>query len=363
MADLNPLANPKGVKLLCELCNKPAFVQCQLCRVTYYCSREHQEADWMGIHEKICPLLIPLRSAAPFFSSDEARQKRQAEILTRQKELLELTLTTGSKLLFEGKYEQAVPAAMQALKFALDVYGSGSIELVPAYLILAESSIGLGKLVQAEEYLSQAQWAVLQKPDCSKAIRSKLNRNLGMLHAAEGNFHDALRYFSDDIYYSSDEFGTDSIQTAGGFFHMATVFHKQCQNETAESLYLEVTDIWFKHLDKIVQRMTKRPPTPKGLGIIHTKKEEPKPGLDEAQEAEARQVLHTIHELREREPPVNRDVYAKVVLTLAMLNFVMQARGRARDFASHALLALQGKEDSEVAPQILTFLKLIDVEA
>ena len=73
----------------------------------------------------------------------------------------------------------------------------------------------------------QAQWAVLQKPDCSKAIRSKLNRNLGMLHAAEGNFHDALRYFSDDIYYSSDEFGTDSIQTAGGFFHMATVFHKQ----------------------------------------------------------------------------------------------------------------------------------------
>ena len=37
----------------------------------------------------------------------------------------------------------------------MDVFGSGSIELVPAYLILAESSIGLGKLVQAEEYLSQ----------------------------------------------------------------------------------------------------------------------------------------------------------------------------------------------------------------
>ena len=46
-----------------------------------------------------------------------------------------------------------------------------------------------------------------------------------------------------------------------------------------------------------------------------------------------------------------------------MLNFVMHATGRARDFASHALLALQGKEDSEVAPQILTFLKLIDVDA
>lgn len=33
---LNPLANPKGIKLLCELCQKPAFIQCTKCRVTYY---------------------------------------------------------------------------------------------------------------------------------------------------------------------------------------------------------------------------------------------------------------------------------------------------------------------------------------
>lgn len=36
MNTINPLANPKGVKLLCELCQKPAFVQCTDCRVTYY---------------------------------------------------------------------------------------------------------------------------------------------------------------------------------------------------------------------------------------------------------------------------------------------------------------------------------------
>ena len=33
---LNPLANPKGVKKLCELCQKPAFLECLDCRVTYY---------------------------------------------------------------------------------------------------------------------------------------------------------------------------------------------------------------------------------------------------------------------------------------------------------------------------------------
>ena len=33
---LNPLANPKGVNKLCELCQKPAFLECLDCRVTYY---------------------------------------------------------------------------------------------------------------------------------------------------------------------------------------------------------------------------------------------------------------------------------------------------------------------------------------
>ena len=45
---------------------------------------EHQKADWIGIHEKICQLLIPLRTPDPFFSSQEDRQHRQAQILHRQ---------------------------------------------------------------------------------------------------------------------------------------------------------------------------------------------------------------------------------------------------------------------------------------
>lgn len=57
-------------------------------------------------------------------------------------DLIELTKTTGQKLLFEGKHEKAVPAALQSLKFAIDVYGLASINLVPSYLILGEASIG-----------------------------------------------------------------------------------------------------------------------------------------------------------------------------------------------------------------------------
>lgn len=60
----------------------------------------------------------------------------------KQKQMIELCRTEGQKLLFEGKYDRVVPAAMESLKFAIEVYGLSSIELVPSYLILGEASIG-----------------------------------------------------------------------------------------------------------------------------------------------------------------------------------------------------------------------------
>ena len=105
---INPLSNPKGIKLLCELCQKPAYIQCTQCRVTYYwwvyiyditdktlcldsydgcghCSGvEHQQTDWLGVHEKICQLLIPLRTQMPFQTSEEERENRKQWLLQKK---------------------------------------------------------------------------------------------------------------------------------------------------------------------------------------------------------------------------------------------------------------------------------------
>lgn len=48
----------------------------------------------------------------------------------------------AQKYLFEGKHEAAVPAALHSLRFRMDVHGLSSVELVPAYLLLAEASLG-----------------------------------------------------------------------------------------------------------------------------------------------------------------------------------------------------------------------------
>lgn len=60
--------------------------------------------------------------------------------------MIEFTRTIAQKLLFEGKHEQAVPAAKQLMGFSIEVHGIATIELVPAYLILGEASIGKCKL-------------------------------------------------------------------------------------------------------------------------------------------------------------------------------------------------------------------------
>lgn len=354
---LNPLSNPKGLKLLCELCQKPAFIQCTKCRVTYYCGIEHQKADWLGIHEKICQLLIPLRTPVPFMSSDEERVHRQQQLLQRQMQMIELTRTTGQKLLFEGKHDQAVPAAMQSLRFAIDVYGLASIQLVPSYLILGEASIGLGRLSQAEEYLSQAQWTVLKTPECSNAIKSKLYRNLGLLYAAKGEYEEALRQLADDIYHASEEFGTNDIRTSGGYFHMANVFFRQNRMDIADSLYEEVTGIWYEHLTHLVQTRMRSPKTPRFGPLAQIDDED---NLDEAQEAEAVQVLNAIYDMRENQPSKRPELMAKVAHSLAMLHYLLHDTDKAKEFGRKAVAASEGVQEEEFSRNIVEFLKVCE---
>lgn len=44
----------------------------------------HQRADWDSIHEKICQLLIPLRTTMPFYNSEEERQHGLQQLRQRQ---------------------------------------------------------------------------------------------------------------------------------------------------------------------------------------------------------------------------------------------------------------------------------------
>lgn len=69
--------------------------------------------------------------------------------------------------------------------------------------VLSLSFLGLGRLKQAEDYLSQAQWTVVKTPECENDIKSRLYRNLGMMYATQGNDDEALRYLAEDVCFNS----------------------------------------------------------------------------------------------------------------------------------------------------------------
>lgn len=361
MSVLNPLAFPKGIKLVCEICQKPAFLQCTTCRVTYYCCIEHQRADWIGIHEKICENLLSLRTPTAFLPSEEQRQNRENNLLQQKLQLIKLTRTVGQKLLFEGKHEQAVPAAMQSLRFSIEVYGIASVELVPSYLILGEASIGLGRLLQAEEYLAQAEWSVLKTPDVQPALKSCLHRNMGLLHAAKGDFPEALRHLADDVYNASEEYGPDDIHTAGGYFHMANVFFRQGKRDIADSLYRQVTEIWVSHLSNVVQIRTRTPNNPLGVGPgAVEKEEEEEERLDESQQAEAIQVLNSIYDMREHQTSHRVQDLVSICYGLAMLYFILGGVKKAKEFGRKAVVASENNPDDTLSRSVVEFMKICE---
>uniref|UniRef100_A0A3P9IZU1 MYND-type domain-containing protein n=1 Tax=Oryzias latipes TaxID=8090 RepID=A0A3P9IZU1_ORYLA len=225
-----PLAFPKGMKKVCELCQSPACLQCAMWWVTFYCHAEYQRVDWVGIHERICKLFVPIPIVVYFHE------------LFRL-ELIEICTLVAQSKLFEGKHQEAWPAALLCLRYTEDVHGPQSVHQAHAFLLLAEANIGLGNLALAAELLSQAEWVLLETPECRNSLLQRLTRNFGCLHAATGNLEDARFYFANDIFFATVEFGVNSTVTAGSLFLMVDVFAKMKKTVITRSLYQEVRSV------------------------------------------------------------------------------------------------------------------------
>ncbi|XP_019907498.1 zinc finger MYND domain-containing protein 12 isoform X2 [Esox lucius] len=300
---LHTLANPKGVKKQCELCHKPAYLQCTKCRVTFYCDTDHQQADWVGIHEKVCQLLIPIRTTMPFHSLQADRDHHCAQIQHRQ-ELIEISRAVAQKKLFEGKYQESLPAAKLSLRCAMDVYGPSAVQLVPAYLLLAEANVGLGSLAQAEEYMSQAEWTVMKTPNCSHTVLHQLHRNLGRLYTATENLEGALLHFANDV-----------------------------------------ARTWHSHLTTLLKTHTE------GSRTLEQ-------SFDEAQQEEADQMLRAMLEIQESSPKQDKTQNALVTHCLAMLWFLCGSPEKALEFGRKALQSIQLVPDHNLTEPIQSLMQL-----
>uniref|UniRef100_A0A3P8R1D4 MYND-type domain-containing protein n=1 Tax=Astatotilapia calliptera TaxID=8154 RepID=A0A3P8R1D4_ASTCA len=311
-----PLALPKGAEKFCELCQREARLQCSKCRVTFYCAAEHQQADWVGIHERICQLLVPIRA----LTLCSLRQTSHTE--TQIKKLIEICRLVAQSKLSEGKHQEALPAAQLCLRCSIDVHGPNTVQLVPAYLLLAEAN--MGEKQAQNDFLSQAEWAVLKSPKCGLTIHHQLHRSLGRLHVAAGDLDTALHNFANDIYFATEEYGLDSTVTSRGYFLMADVFTKQGKIPTVHSLYSEVARIWHRHLTR----------------LLETRKESiQNPPVDSfyAERVEVDEMLRTMLEFEQKDTRKDPARIAVVAHCLAMLSLV-------RDGMAYGILLLRSSK-------------------
>ncbi|KAM7404518.1 hypothetical protein PAMP_011861 [Pampus punctatissimus] len=342
-----PLALPKGTEKLCELCQRRAHLQCTECRVTFYCDAEHQQADWLGIHKRICQLLVPIRTPTLF----SLQQAGRVETQLKKAELIEICRLVAESKLSEGKHQEALPAAQFCLRCSIDVHGPSTVQLVPAYLLLADANMGMGNLTLVAELLSQAEWAVLKSPECGHAVHHRLHRSLGRLHAATGNLEAALLNFANDIYFASEEYGLDSTVTYGGYFLMADVFAKQGKMPIAHSLYSGVAHVWHSHLAKLLKTHIENVQKDPNLLL--------EPSFDKAQQVEVDEMLTTILEFVQNDPRKDSAVIALVAHCLAMLWFLGGDARKVLGFGSTALQASQLIPNYDLTVSIQGLLQLV----
>jgi len=82
-----------------------------------------------------------------------------------QREQIQIAIDEAKKYIINDQYEEANRVVYEAMSLTIKqkTFNQKSIELLPAYFILAEANIGMGgsKLKKAEEFLIAANWNLL----------------------------------------------------------------------------------------------------------------------------------------------------------------------------------------------------------
>ena len=150
----------------------------------------------------------------------------------------------------------------------LKIFTQKSIELLPAYFILAEANIGMGgaKLKKAEEFLIAANWNLLKSGNGAddaagedslvtkeelERYHAALNITFGRLFMAQNrpNGHEkAIEKLTRGIYQECREHGPESVYLCKSYYYMGQLFTSMRQQFSAKAFYQKIVQIWKNHI-------------------------------------------------------------------------------------------------------------------
>lgn len=172
--------------------------------------------------------------------------------------LLKLASQESARLMASGKYDKALPVALDAVRQGHELFKTTSgqhqsIQVFPLYLLAAQANLGLKRASQCEDFLGLAGWLAVKEPEATTtAMRSQLSRLMGQLHSLKGNHEGAMKSFAEDVYYSSIEYGPEDVRTSLGYFNLAKVFQSQGAMIESKAFMKKVVNIWLTALVKLV---------------------------------------------------------------------------------------------------------------
>ncbi|GAB1602244.1 zinc finger MYND domain-containing protein 12-like [Argonauta hians] len=289
---LYPLANPKRCHVFCDMCGLPAWLKCKGCNIAAYCTPAHQHLDWAGIHRYLCKSLVYIHNPPKRSIRKLQQQAIEKSMLNTKLELVQSCLIHGQRYIFEGKYKLTIPAALQCLRIYKMLYKADGVEWIPAYLLLAECLLGLGETSKAANYISLINWFETKHQVSGVKCNHLVQRSMAKLSMIRHNYYQALDELAEDIYLASEKYGSNDIQTGGGYFNMANVFFFLGQVDITHSLYKTVVEIWLQHLQQLVNRKMKTSTPDIALPL----KQEEFDALNEAESAELTMYLNSISE-------------------------------------------------------------------
>eukprot|EP00118_Oscarella_pearsei_P028430 m.2131 g.2131 ORF g.2131 m.2131 type:complete len:292 (+) comp8332_c0_seq1:22-897(+) len=255
-------------------------------------------------------------SKLPFIDASEERIFQRKQALTKQKVTIERLEADAKLQLVEREHQLAYTAGSQLMKATAEAHGMNSVHLVSPYVIIGRAALGLGKVPQAEKYLSQAQWILLKHPGCDETLTSLVCRHLGLLYAFQGNYEKARKMIADDIYHATIKYGMDSVRVASGYYHLGNTFTKEGHPTVAMSLYNQVIQMYIEYF--------------KGNVV-------PAENFDKVEELECVEMLHHICKVWEENPAVKPESLIAVYKCLALLYNYMGNKQQMTEFADKAL--------------------------
>lgn len=141
------------------------------------------------------------------------------------------------------------------------IFGEDSIELMPLYFELADGNLKMKKWQRAEGFLIGAHWTLLkhqpgegesssnqETEEVLSKLRSRLLRSFGSLFTEIGNFEEALKSLTENIYLESVDKGPEHYSLSGSYYLMGNIFLKIEKKSEALSFYNQMNLIWKRFL-------------------------------------------------------------------------------------------------------------------